>query len=138
MKGTAESGELVRHQQRVAIRGRARDVLSGQRSIRARTIFDDDAFMERSAQRLGNDAADRIACTARSEHGDKCDRLARIVVGVECWTDKSGAGGHENVKQIFHAVPPRLSLVMTCGASNSQQRAPCRAREAMGPCTSKR
>jgi hypothetical protein len=30
---------------------------------------------------------------------------------VECRTEKSGAGGHENAKQIFHALSSLASLI---------------------------
>ena len=79
---------ISRHQQRVAVRRRARDVKRGQRPVRARAILDDDGLLERDAERLGDHAANRVTGTAGAEHGDEGDRLAWIVVGAERWADQ--------------------------------------------------
>src|SRR5262249_40191972 len=78
-----------RHQQRVAVWRRARDVESGQCSASACTILDNDALLERDTERLGDHAANRVAGAARTKHIDQGDRLAWIVVGAERWAVQS-------------------------------------------------
>src|SRR5262249_20757716 len=103
----------------VAVRRRAGDVLSRQRSVRAGTILDDDVLVERDAERLGDDTADRVACAAWSEHCDQRDRLARIVLGAGRRTDQGGAGGQEaspeNAKQVFQGRSPMDALIAVRG-----------------------
>jgi hypothetical protein len=91
------------HQERVAIRRGARDVHGGERTVRAGAILHHDGRLERLAERLADHTADRIAGAAGAENGDEVDRSARIVVGMQCRTERHHPGGQENRKQLFHA-----------------------------------
>ena len=66
------------HEQRVAVRRRARDVQRRKRAVRARTVLDHDGLLERDAEMLADDAGDRVGGAAGTERDDDGDRLARI------------------------------------------------------------
>src|SRR5215471_6409215 len=87
----------------MAIWRRARDIKSGECSVRTRAILDDDAFLECHTERLGDDTANRIAGAAGAEHGNEGDRLAGIVIGEERRAEQCRPCGHENETQPFHA-----------------------------------
>src|SRR5262249_11299814 len=82
---------------------RARDIKRGERSVRTRSILDDDGFLECHTERLGDDTANRIAGAAGAEYCNEGDRLAGIVVGEERRAEQCRRCGHENETQLFHA-----------------------------------
>ncbi len=59
------------------------DVKRGQRAVGARAILNDDRLLERGAERIGDDAANRIAGAAGTEHGHESDRPRRKIVGAK-------------------------------------------------------
>src|SRR5215813_5183669 len=87
----------------MAIWRRARDIKSGECSVRTRAILDDDAFLECHTELLGDDTANRIAGAAGAEYCNEGDRLAGIVVGEERRAEQCRRCGHENETQLFHA-----------------------------------
>src|SRR5258708_13134767 len=108
----------------MAVRRRARDIKSGERSVRTGATLDDDAFIECDAEWLGDHAANRIAGAAGSEYGNEGDWLARIVVGEQRRTEECRPCGQENEKHPSHAMllpgcrvfsshilPPRLTPI---------------------------
>ena len=78
--GGVESGELVAISSVWPSKRRARDVKRGTRSVRTRPILDDDAFLKCDTERLGDNAAIRIAGAAGAEHGNEGHGLAGIVL----------------------------------------------------------
>ena len=71
-----------RHQQRVAVGRGARDIHRRDGAVGAGTGLDDDALLQRHAERLGDHAGDRVAGAAGAERGDDGDRLVRIGLRV--------------------------------------------------------
>src|SRR5262249_41425172 len=60
-------------------------------------------LLERDAERLGDDAANRVAAAAGAERVNEGDRLARIVVGAQRRAEQCRPCGHENETKLFHA-----------------------------------
>ena len=69
------------------------DVGRGDRAIGARTVLDDDRLPERLAQRIGKDAAERIAGAAGPEYGNHSDRPGRIILRAYDAAETYGRGG---------------------------------------------
>src|SRR5258708_37174834 len=89
----------------MAVRRRARDIKSGERSVRTGATLDDDAFIECDAEWLGDHAANRIAGAVGSEYRNESDWLARIVVCDQRRTEQCLPWRQENGEQPSH---PRL------------------------------
>jgi hypothetical protein len=71
------------HQKIVAIGRLMMDVERGQRAVGARPILDDDRLPERLAERIGDDAAERVAGAAGTERIDEGDRPRWKIFGVK-------------------------------------------------------
>src|SRR5258708_5078344 len=69
----------------MAVRRRARDIKSGERSVRTGATLDDDAFIECDAEWLGDHAANRIAGAAGSEYGNEA-RQQLDLAGLKLWS----------------------------------------------------
>ena len=59
------------------------DVKRGQRAVGARAVLDDDRLLERLPERIGDDAANRVAGAAGTEYRGEGDRPRRKIVGVK-------------------------------------------------------
>src|SRR5262249_20729679 len=94
------------HQERIAVRRLMMDVKRGQRSVRSRAIFDDDRLAECGAELVGDDARNRVAAAARTEHVDDGNRPRRIIVGISRRTEECSYGGYQNEGKLFHGVIP--------------------------------
>ena len=93
---------ICAHEQRVAVRRRARDVKRRQRPVRARAVVDHDGLLERSAEVLSDHAGDRVGGAARPERNNHRDRLGRIGVGAGRSAEQHRAGD-ETAEQSLHA-----------------------------------
>ena len=59
------------------------DILRRHRAVGAGPVLDHDRLLERGAERIGDDAADRVAGAAGPEYGDESNRPRRKIVGIE-------------------------------------------------------
>jgi hypothetical protein len=82
--------------------------LSGHRAIGAGTIFDDHRLLERGTERIGDDAANRVAGAAGAEHRYEGDGTRRIIVGAKRGAEKGGAG-RKNESELFHDSSPNVA-----------------------------
>jgi hypothetical protein len=86
------------------------NVKSGQCSIRPRAIFDDDWLAEQGTEFIGDDAANRVAAAAWTEHVNQGDRPRRIIVGRKCRAEQCCYGGDENEGELFHGIIAPLAV----------------------------
>src|SRR5262245_22426547 len=86
------------------------DVKRGQRPIRSRAIFDDDRLAECGAKLVGDDAGNRVAAAARTEHVNDGDRSRRIIVGMKLRPEQCCR--RQNKSKLLHGViPPWVSQI---------------------------
>src|SRR5262252_1243617 len=86
------------------------DVKRGQRSVRSRAIFDNDRLAECGAELVGDDARNRVAAAAWTEHVDDRNRPRRIIGGISRRTKECSYGGYQNEGKFFHGVIRRVGL----------------------------